>query len=86
MRLWVQSLATLSGQGYGIAMGCDAGHRRRSDLVLLWLRPRPAAAAPIQPLAWEFPYAAGTALKRKKKNVSLMQYLGFTYTKNLFAI
>jgi len=36
--------------------------------VLLWLRCRPAAAAPIQPLGWELPYAAGAALKRKKKN------------------
>lgn len=28
---------------------------------------RPAAAALIQPLAWELPYATGVALKRKKK-------------------
>ena len=27
-----------------------------------------SAAAPIQPLAWELPYATGTAVKRKKKN------------------
>ena len=27
----------------------------------------PAAAAPIGPLAWKFPYAAGAALERKKK-------------------
>ena len=40
----------------------------------MWLRPRsllwlwlwPAAAAPIGPLAWEFPYAKGGALGRKK--------------------
>jgi len=25
------------------------------------------ATAPIRPLAWELPYAAGTALKSKKK-------------------
>ena len=30
---------------------------------------RPAAAVPIQPLAQEFPYAAGAALKRKKKKI-----------------
>ena len=30
----------------------------------LWCRL--AAAAPIQPLAWELPYTAGTALKSKK--------------------
>ena len=28
---------------------------------------RPAAAAPIQPLGWELPYAVGEALKRKKR-------------------
>ena len=27
----------------------------------------PAAAAPIQPLAWKLPYAKGMALKRPKK-------------------
>jgi len=35
--------------------------------VLLQLWRRPAATAPIPPLAWEPPYAAGAALKRKKK-------------------
>ncbi len=35
--------------------------------MLLWLRGRSAAVAPIQPLPWELPYAAGTALKRQKK-------------------
>ena len=34
---------------------------------MLWLRRRPAATALIQPLAQEFPYAAGVALKKKKK-------------------
>ena len=37
------------------------------DLALLWLWCRPAAAALIQPLAWERPYAAGVAIKREKK-------------------
>ena len=37
------------------------------DLALLWLWCRPAAAAPIQLLAWELPYAPGVALKTKKK-------------------
>ena len=26
---------------------------------------RPAVAAPIQPIAWELPYASGMALKKK---------------------
>ena len=33
----------------------------------MWLWHRPAAAVPLLPLAWEPPYAAGKALKRKKK-------------------
>ena len=36
--------------------------------ALLWLWRRLAATAPIRPLAWEPPYAAGGALKRQKKN------------------
>jgi len=35
------------------------------DLVLLCLLCWPAAVAPIQPLAWELPYAQGAALKKK---------------------
>ena len=34
---------------------------------MLWLWCRPVAAAPIQPLAQELPYAAGMALTLKKK-------------------
>ena len=33
--------------------------------VALWLWCRLAPAAPIRPLAWEPPYAAGSALKRQ---------------------
>ena len=33
---------------------------------MLWLWCRPAAAAPIRPIAWEHSYAAGMALKRQK--------------------
>ena len=35
--------------------------------MLLWLWRRPGATALIQPLAWEPPYAAGAALKKKRK-------------------
>ena len=48
-------------------MSCGVGRRRGSDLVLLWLWSRPAAVAPIGPLAWEPPYATGAALKRQKQ-------------------
>ena len=37
------------------------------DPKLLWLWHRPAAVAPICPLAWETPYAMSAALKSKKK-------------------
>ena len=37
------------------------------DLALLCLWCRLAAIAPTRPLAWEHPYASGTALKRQKK-------------------
>jgi len=42
------------------------------DPVLLWLWYRPAAAGLTQPLAQEIPYAAGAALKRKKKSIFLL--------------
>ena len=45
-------------------MNCSAGRRLSSDLMLLWLWHRPAAVAPIYPLAWELPCAMGVALKR----------------------
>ena len=45
-------------------MSCGVGRRLGSDLALLWRRP--AATAPIRPLAWKPPYAAGVALKRQK--------------------
>ena len=45
-------------------MSCGVGRRRGSDPALLWLWRRPEATAPIQPLAWEFPYASGEALKK----------------------
>ena len=49
-------------------MGCGVGRRCGSDLAFLWLwQRRPVAIAPIRPLAWEPPDAAGAALKRQRK-------------------
>ena len=51
-------------------MSCGVGCRCGSDLAdlaLLWLWCRPAAAAPIQSLAWELPYAEGVALKQQQQ-------------------
>ena len=47
-------------------MSYGVGHRHGSDAVLLWLWCRPAAVAPVPPLAWELPYAVGAGLKKKK--------------------
>ena len=46
-------------------MSCGVGRIRGLDLAWLWLWHRPAAAAPIQPLAWELLYAAPAALKSR---------------------
>ena len=67
---WVKDL--------GVAMGCGVGHRRGSDLVLLWLQCRPAAVASIGLLAWEPPYAESVTLrskKKKKKDLLLTEYI-----------
>ena len=48
-------------------MSCSVGLRHGLDLPLPWLWRRPAAVAPIQPLAQELPYAVGVALKKEKK-------------------
>ena len=56
-------------------MSCGVGHRLGSDPASLWLWCRPAARALIGPLAWERPYAVGTALKKdlkKKKKKEIM--------------
>ena len=57
MRIRVYSLALLSGSGIW----------RCHELWQLWLWLRLAAAAPIQPLAWEPPYSEGSVLKRQAK-------------------
>ena len=48
-------------------MSCGIGHRHGSDPTLLWLWCRLVASAPIQPLAWEPPYATEAAQENGKK-------------------
>ena len=48
-------------------MSRGVGCRRSSDPALPCQQCRPAAAAPVQPLAWEPLYAVGAALKTKKQ-------------------
>ena len=52
---------------------CGVGRRCSSDLALLWLWCRPAAAAPIWPLTWEPPYAAGAALEKAERHKNKKQ-------------
>ena len=48
-------------------MSSGVGCRCSLDPALLWLWYRPAAVALILPLAWESPYAVGSALRKRKK-------------------
>ena len=52
-------------KGSSVAVSCGIGRRRGSDPMLLWRRP--VATAPIGPLAWEPPYAAGEAQEKAKR-------------------
>ena len=47
-------------------MSYDVDHRHGSDPMLLWLWGRLAAAALIQPLTWELPYATSVPPLPKK--------------------
>ena len=46
-------------------MSCGVGHRHGSDPVCPWHRP--AATAPIRPLAWEPPHAVQAAQEMAKR-------------------
>ena len=55
------------GWGSGVGVSCGVGCRCGSDPALLWLWYRLVATAPIRPLAWEPPYAAGAAQEMAKR-------------------
>ena len=48
-------------------MSCGVGHRHGLDVAWLWVWCRPVATGPIEPLAWEHPYATDVTLKKQKK-------------------
>ena len=50
------------------------GRRHSSDPALLWLWRRLVTMAPIRPLAWEPPYAAGAAQEIAKRQKKLCGY------------
>ena len=54
-------------------MSCGVGCRHGLDPALLWLWRKLVAAAPIQPLAWEYPYPVSEALKSKNKQTKNSQ-------------
>ena len=64
-------------------MSCGVACRHGPDPALLCLWHMLVATAPIRPLAWEPPYAAGVALektkrkekKRKKKKQAFFEFL-----------
>ena len=75
-------------QGSDVAMSCGVDSRHNSYPTLLCLWRRPAAAAPIRPLAWELPYTAVEALKRKKKKknplkkeIKIISFFSVTFQK-----
>jgi len=67
MRMRVRSLALLSGIRIQCCLELLCRSQAWLGFELLWLCRRQAAVAPIQPLAWESPYAVDVALKRQKK-------------------
>ena len=54
------------------------------DPALLWLWRRPVATAPIQPLAWELPYAAGAAQEKAKRQKKKKKKRGIVQKIRLF--
>ena len=66
MRMQVLSLALIRVKDLTLPQ-LQCSQTWGSEPELLWLRYRLAAAALIQTLATQLPYATGAALKRKKK-------------------
>ena len=64
----ILGLAQWVNERTSIAVSCGEGCRCSSDPSLLWLWRGLAATAPIRPLAWESPYAAGAALEKAKRH------------------
>ena len=57
-------------------MSCGVGCRCGLHPALVWLWLRLTAVALIQPLAWEYPYASGAALKKPKGGGDMLYSFG----------
>ena len=70
IKTWVQSLA----QPSGLRIRCcyELWYRSQMDPMLLWLWCRLATIGPIQPLAWELPYASGKKQEKKNNNLTIV--------------
>ena len=70
MRMWVRSLALLSGLRLRRCreLWCRLQTRLGLGPALLWLWCRSVATVPIRPLAWEPPCVVGAALEKAKTN------------------
>ena len=66
MRMWIWSLALISGLRIQCSSKLQWGSQTQLDLALLWHKQ--AAAALIWLIAWELPYAARMAFLKKKEN------------------
>ena len=68
-----------------MAVSCGVGCRFGSDSALLWLWCRPAAIAPIRPLAREPPYADGGRVLFPWKGICMCmkQESDFPFSKQL---
>ena len=80
MRIQFQSLASLNGSRIRHCRELWCRSQTWLDLALLLLWCRLAAAIPIQPLAWELPYAMSTVIKSKKEKVLESMDLALTHT------
>ena len=80
MRMWVWSLALLSGLSIQHCHELWCRSQSSSDLALLWCRP--VATALMRPIAWELPYAKRLAVKSEnKKQNKTKNYGGMQRTK-----
>ena len=63
----------------GVALSCDVSCKHNLNPALLWLWLRPAAAAPIGPLAWELPYHRWGPKKQNQKIKTNKKSLLYTW-------